>query len=211
MLLPAPTARVTISGDGPPSHVTWIGQGPAWRHPAMSRIPTDCDTVSPAIAAQIADAERVATYLLRPGSDAASLARQCRLEDGRTDARVLHYVAAGPRLVSIDLIDARQFITDRRGWVSIEADEPFGDLHVEFVDHIVHLRASVPPPPLRLRGVTASQRVRLNGRDLPHANAMQLHTLLIHPGDWHAPDSTPARPWPQSGATFADHSRATGR
>ena len=211
MLLPSPTARVMVSGEGPLSSVTWIGQGSQWRQPALSHIAAECDSVSAAIAVQIADADRVATYLLRPGSDTATLTRHCRLEDSRTDARVLHHVAAGPRLVSIDLIDARQFITDRRGWISIEADEPFGDLHVEFVDHIIHLRASVPPPPLRLRGVTAAQRVRLNGRDLPHANAMQLHTLLIHPADWHSPDPSPARPWPQPGATFADHSRATGR
>jgi hypothetical protein len=183
-LIPTWTARVSAEGNAPFTMITWIGEGRLWTTPSLLRVAAQCDPTSPALAAQVSDAQRSAIFMLRPGGAAPHGARTCRVLDYQTDARVLHYLADDDRLLTLDVIDARQVVTSRSGWISIESDEPIRDLHGSFSDGAMDLRASRPPTRLRVRGGTAFHTVRLNRRELPPGVASRQDTFVIHAGDW---------------------------
>ena len=84
----------------------------------------------------------------------------------------------------MDLIDVTRVVTRRHGWLSIESEEPVRDLHVTIDAGIVDFRATVVPGPLRVRGLSPSQRVRLNGREfIPGWSANDM--VLVSPAAWH--------------------------
>jgi hypothetical protein len=158
------------------------------------------------VAAQVSDGRRRAVFLLRMGGLEAHAARTCRVLDHETDARILHCVADGDRLVRLNLIDVTRVITHRQGWLSLETEAPFSDLHIAVDGSFIDLQAAAPVSTLRLRGVSASHRVRLNGREHADVTPATPDTLLIHPGDWApTPPPAPPRPWSDSGAAFAEH------
>jgi hypothetical protein len=208
-LMPTWSACVAVEDEAPFAVLTWIGEGDATAPPpVLERLSAACDARAPVIAARVSAGDRSSIVMLRPGEPAARADRACRLPDYDTDARALHYASAGETLLALDLVDARTVAAARDGWVSIDADMPIADLHVGLESGALDLRASVPPPRLRLRSTRTVYTVRLNGRDLPIAAARADAALLIHGDDWGAPDparTRPAHPWLDSGAAFAQH------
>jgi hypothetical protein len=203
-LVPSSTARVTVDGDAPIHMVTWVAEDRDWPSPSLLRVPVDCDSGSAAMAAQVTDGDRCALFMLRIGGVPLHAARTCRVLDYETDARLLHYLVDDDRLVCMDVVDARRVMTHRQGWISIEADESFSDLHIAIDHRAIEMQTSTPPSTLRVRGLSASHRIRLNGRDLPRSGSSLVDSLLIHPSDWRAaPPSAPPRLWRDSGAAFA--------
>jgi hypothetical protein len=206
-LLPSPTARVTVEGESPLRLITWVGGEQDWQSPALRRVPAECDAGASAIAAEITADSRRALFMLRIGGTPSHAARTCRVLEYETDARLLHRLADGERLVHLDLVDVSRASTSREGWLSIEADAPLSDLHIGIDRSVIDLRtSSAPSTTLRLRGISPSHRLRLNGRELPRAVNPVTAVLLIHPSDWH--DDAPASPtrlWSDSGAAFARH------
>jgi hypothetical protein len=203
-MTPAPAARLTASGEGPIQMFTWIGERHDWPSPSMLRVPVDCDAGNAAMAVQIADGDRCALFLLRPGGVPLHAARMCRVLDYETDARLLHYLVDDDRVIGMQLVDARRVVTYRQGWISIEAAEPFSDLHVAIGRHVIDIQASTTPPALRVRGIRASCPIRLNGHEWPRHSSSLADSLLIQPSDWRASaQPSPARLWRDSGAAFA--------
>jgi hypothetical protein len=211
-LVPAPTARITMSGDGPLQMITWVGEERDWPSPSLLRVPVDCDTGNAAIAAQVTDGDRCALFMLRPGGVPLNAARMCRVLDYETDARLLHYLVDDDRVIGMQLVDARRVVTHRHAWISIEAEEPFSDLHLAIDRQRVDLQASTPPSAFQIRGLDPSHVIRLNGRELPRRAppagsrlpSTEADSLLIQPSDWRAATPPPpARRWRDSGAAFA--------
>ena len=211
-LVPAPTARITVSGEGPIQLITWVGEERDWPSPSLLRVPVDCDTGNAAIAAQVTDGDRCALFMLRPGGVPLNAARMCRVLDYETDARLLHYLVDDDRVIGMQLVDARRVMTQRHGWISIEAEASFSDLHLAIDRHHVDIQASTPPPPFQIRGLSPSHIIRLNGRELPRRSPAagsrlprpEADSLLIQPSDWRtAAPPAPARRWRDSGAAFA--------
>jgi hypothetical protein len=204
-LVPAWTARILVEQDSPQTHVTWIGSQRAMEEPVIQRVTAQCDAASAAIAAQVTSRDRSSIFMLRPGGRVTHAARTCRVVDFETDGRVLHYQRVGDRLVALDLVDASYATTQRQGWISLEADGPIADLHLAIDGTAVDLRASAPPPLLRLRGAVALDAVRLNGRELPLITAPLPALLLIHDYEWRslAPPS-PLTRRSREGASFAE-------
>ena len=66
------------------------------------------------------------------------------------------------------------------------ASEPVHDLHATLVGDLLDMRASEPPPHLRLQGSALARvrRVRLNHREIPAPPSRQPNTLVIDGVDW---------------------------
>jgi hypothetical protein len=203
-LVPTSTARIAIAGDAPLTLLTWIGRDRDRHAPVVERIAAQCDALNPAVAGQVrGDDGGTTVFMFRPGGAVSHAARTCRVADFQTDARVLHYRASDDRLQSLDLVDGRFVTTARRGWISLEADEPMTDLHVRIAEGVLDLQASMPPARLRVNGHAGS--VRLNGRPLPLSSAAATRSLLIRISDWRdfRPDSGRDAAPSASGAGFA--------
>jgi hypothetical protein len=204
-LVPSFSARVAVAGDTPLRMMTWIGEDRAWQSPALRRLAIDCEDGRSALAAEVRAGRRRALFVVRLGGAPPHAARTCRVADFESDARVLHCLADGDRLVHLDLVDVGRVVTSRQGWLSIEAEGILRDLHVGIDHGTIDLCASAPSVTMRMRGLSPAHRVRLNGRELPHL-PIAAKTLLIHPSDWHtALPAAPARAWSDSGAAFAGH------
>jgi hypothetical protein len=194
MRVPSFSARVTIEGNTPLRLITWIGEERDWPSPALRRVETSADDAS-ALAAEIADGRRRALFMVRLGSAPAHAARSCRVLDFETDARLLHCLADGDRLVQLALVDVGHVVTSRQGWLSIEAEGILPDLHVGVGSGIIELHTSTPSIALRLRGLSPTHRLRLNGRDFRHQTMETTASLLIHPADWCIAAASPTRLW----------------
>ena len=186
------SARIEIAGEAPLTLITWIGSDLGLASPLLQRLSGGEDTSRSAISARVTGRDGQSVFLLRDTGATRVTAGRDRVLDFETDARALHYGIAGERLVSLDLVDARQATTPRPGWISIESDEPVADLHLGIGEGTLDLRASVPPSRLRVRGTAGFHTVRLNGRALPLSAAAPSGFLLIHGADWR--DSTPGTP-----------------
>ena len=203
-LVPAPAARVIVDGDTPLRMITWVGDDRDWQSPTLAAIPVQCAGTDPGIAVEIADGGRRALFMVRMGITSRDGGAGCRVAGHATDARALHCLANGDRLVRLDLIDVTRLVAGGRGWLSFEADGPFADLHIGVERGVVDLRASTAAATLRLHGISPVHRVRLNGRDfVTDPSGPDSSSLLIHPTDWHTAAADPARLWTDSGAAFA--------
>jgi hypothetical protein len=204
-LRPSFTARTTIEGTAPLRLLTWIGEAREWPSPSLRRVSTSADDAASAVAGEITDGPRRALFMLRMGGAPAHAARTCRVLDFETDARLLHCLADGDRLVQLALVDVGRVMTARQGWLSIEVDGILGDLHVGISAGVIDLHTSSRPATLRLRGLSPAHRLRLNGRELNQQTMETPASLLILPTDWHNPPPSPTRLWTDSGAAFAGH------
>jgi len=167
-LRPAWSAEIAHQATAPFALVTWIGAVIGDGMPALERLAVGSDSDHAAIAARVTAGDRTSVFLIRPGRTLSTDASGVVILDHRTDARVLHYHTGPNRSIVLDLVDARYALAQEDGWLSLEADAPFADLHVGVADEVLDLRASDPPQRLRLRGRTLSalRRFRLNGRQV---------------------------------------------
>ena len=193
MLQPSSTVRITLEGEAPLYMLTWVAGDAAWPSPVLHRVAVDGDADPSTLAAAVASGGRRALFLLRMGGAPAHAARICRAAEFESDARLLHALSDGDRLISIDLVDATRLVTRRRGWLSIDAEGPFGDLHVSVDAGVVDLRASAPTAALRVSGLAPSHRLRLNGRDFMSAWPAG-DAVLVLPSDWQHATPEPRLP-----------------
>ena len=99
---------------------------------------------------------------------------------------MLHYQTGPNRSIVLDLVDARYALAQDNGWLSLEADAPFADLHVGLAGDVLDLKASDPPraaPPQWPRGCRASP-LRLNGRQVDLSSAAPDGSLAIDRLPW---------------------------
>jgi hypothetical protein len=157
--------------------------------PSLDRLETTPDAGGIAIGARVVDAFGTSVFLLRPGDTSMRDDRACRIGDYQTDARVLHYREAAGRLLTLDLVDARQLLALRDGWLSVDAAEGIGDLHVSVSGDRLELCSSAPPPHLRLQGgaLRKVRRVRLNRRDVDVPASDDAGAVVFCGVDWAAP------------------------
>jgi len=201
-LLPTWTARVTRRASPPFTALTWMAAAgrAAAGAPRLERIATAADPGGTAIAARVIDAERRAVFLLRPGEPASRDARACGVLEYQTDARLLHYAEDG-RLLTLDVVDASHALALRDGWISVAADDLVRDLHVALVGDTLDIRASVPPPQVRLQGGALAdiRWIRLNEREMPVPAVSDPDTVVLYGVDW----ANSARDRLTEGAPFA--------
>ena len=155
----------------------------------LDRLETTPDAGGIAIGARVVDAFGTSVFLLRPGDTSMRDDRACRIGDYQTDARVLHYREAAGRLLTLDLVDARQLLALRDGWLSVDAAGGIGDLHVSVSGDRLELCSSAPPPHLQLQGgaLRRVRRVRLNRRDVDVPAWDDAGTVVVCGVDWAAP------------------------
>ena len=191
-LVPTWTAGITHSGIAPFAMVTWIGASgqPLERPPSLQRVHVTCDRGGAAIAARVTAGAKSSVFLLRPGESPCRDGRSCGVLDYHTNARALHYVTDGRRVLAVDVVDASHVRAHREGWFSLDADGPVADLHVEIEDGTLDLRASEPPAELRIEGsvVTTLRELRVNGREHPLPPTLD-ETLLVDGALWGEPTS----------------------
>jgi hypothetical protein len=191
MLVPTWTARTTRTARAPFAMLTAISArtGRPPHRPSLDRLETTPDAGGIAIGARVVDAFDASVFLLRPGDTSMRDNRACRIADYQTDARVLHYREAAGRLLTLDLVDASQLLALRDGWLSVDAAEGFGDLHVAVSGDRLDMYSSAPPPHLRLQGGALRQvrRVCLNRRDVDVPASDDAGTVVVCGVDWAAP------------------------
>ena len=191
-LIPAWSAEIEHQALAPFALVTWIGAGDGT--PALERLAVARDSDPTAIAARVAAGDRTSVFLIRPGRTASVETSSVSVLDYETDARVLHYQTVAETSIVLDLIDATYARASGEGWLSLEADAPFADLHVGVTDGILDLKTLDPPARLRLSGaaVAALRGLRLNDREVGLMPAGPDGTLTVeehhwtreHRGDW---------------------------
>ena len=187
-LLPAWAARVSRTSRAPFSVATWIGPGGA--APVLARIAAECDPGgSPAVAVRVLQQDAAWTTMLRAGEGAVRETRGCGVGAYQTNARLLHYGTRGGRLVSLAACDASHVLALRDGWLSLAADEPVDDVHVELAGDRIEIVASRPAPRLRLQGTAVAQgaAVHLNGRELPASARERTDSIVALPVHWGEP------------------------
>jgi hypothetical protein len=179
-------ARVTIAGEAPLRLVTWVAGDAEWQAPTLQRLTVGGDGDAATFAAAVSAGLRRALFLVRPGGAALQAGRVCRVAEFETDARLLHVLSDGDRLVSLDVVDASLVVARHQGWISIEAEGSLRDLHVSVDAGVVDLRGSIPAVALRVRGLSPLHRVRLNGREIMSTWPVGTSVLVL-PSEWHAP------------------------
>jgi hypothetical protein len=191
MLVPTWTARTTRTAHAPFAMLTAINArtGRPPHGPSLDRLETTPDAGGVAIGARVVDGFGASVFLLRPGDTSLRDDRACRIADYQTDARVLHYREAAGRLLALDLVDASQLLALRDGWLSVDAVEGIGDLHVSASGDRLELCSSAPPPHLRLQGgaLRKVRRVRLNRREADVRASDDPGTVVVCGVDWAAP------------------------
>ncbi|OLC49689.1 MAG: hypothetical protein AUH43_07235 [Acidobacteria bacterium 13_1_40CM_65_14] len=183
-LIPTYSAQMTRQAVAPFALVTWIGLAENGRSPSLEHLTATPAAAGDAIAARVIAGERVSAFLLRPDGPASrSTPRSVEVVDYRTDARVLHCAANAKGLRALDLIDA-SYATHRDGRLTVTADSPIADLHVAIEGAALDLRASEPPPQLRLLGdvLAAARTIRLNGREWPMTAVETSDTAVVIEG-----------------------------
>lgn len=184
-LVPSWTARIERHAFAPFSMVTWVGAGTRdGSEPALDRLHVDVDADdAPAIATRISLGSRQSMILVRPDATAP---RAGAVGGYQTDARVFRCHTVAERLAALDLVDATHALAIRDGWLSVAADDRIADLHVALADNRLDVRASVPPPVLRLQGgaVDRSRPVLLNGREVPLAAFGHSKTAVLTAAHW---------------------------
>ncbi len=187
-LLPTWTAEVSREGIAPFSVATWIAA--TERPPALTRIDAECDPGgSPAVAVRVVQQDLAWTTMLRTGEGAVRETRGCGVGSYQTNARMLHYGSRGGRVVSLAACDASHVLSLREGWLSVAADDPVQDIHVEVGGDRIEIQASRPTPRLRLQGhaVTAAAMIHLNGRELPRSARDRADSIVALPSHWGEP------------------------
>jgi hypothetical protein len=164
--LPASTARVGHEAAAPFSMAVWLGSGDA--APTVDRIQIACDGVDEAIGVRVRQGDRVWTTVLRPGERPERDGRSCSSPEYHADARVVHYGTCAGAFTTLSLADASHLLSLRAGLVSVASDTHVEDLHLSVHRESLDLRASMPPPRLRLEGsgLAGVRSLRLNGREL---------------------------------------------
>jgi len=167
--IPAWVAGVRAEGPAPFLAVTWIGEASSATPPAIERLPSPADAASRAVAARVRTGDSTSVLLAWLGEPAVREARDARLPDYQSNARVLHYTSRAGALVALDVIDGNYALATRDGWLSVAADDPIAELHVGLEDGALDLRALSPPSRLRFDGhaFRGLRTIRLNGREWP--------------------------------------------
>ncbi len=186
-LVPAWTARVTHRQAAPFALITWIG--PAGRDadtpPFLQRLDATSDSAPATIATRLVAGDLASVCVMQPGRPAQQRAPMCAVLDYETDARVLHYVTRGDRLVALDLVDGTGVVARRGHPINVACASMVADLRISVDGTALALSASVPPSELRIHGeLTRVDLVRLNGREMPRPSGAPSGAWLIHASDW---------------------------
>ncbi len=192
-LVPTWSARLSRTMAGPASMLTWIGAAADGEAaPSLERLGTT-DGAEGAIAVRLRRHRGASVTVIR-AADGASRGGMA-IDDGEfdTDARLLHYTIGHDGAVRSLALAAGTRATAGRGLLSIVADRPVDDIHLEFLDGCLDVRASVPPPQLRLDGLTLdpAAAVRLNGHLASPRRGSSRSTLVITGADWPGEQARP--------------------
>jgi hypothetical protein len=186
--VPAWAARVTRTADAPFSMVTWIDATPSTNNaPSIERLSPVCEAGDVSVALKITAGERIAIFVVCPGSGPTHHGCSCDIGDYQTDARVFHAVEESGALRRVELVDGTRVLARRAGF-GIVSSTTIPDLHASLLDGVLDLQASQPPMQLRIdssraQGLTS---IRLNHRERP-LPADHAGTLLVYGADWAAP------------------------
>jgi hypothetical protein len=187
--IPAWVADVRSDAQSPSGTVTWIGEAPSATPPAIERLPLPADAGDRVIAARVRAGDTASVVLVWTGEPAGSGARDARLPDYHTNARVLHYASRAGALVALDIIDGSHALTSRDGWISVTSDGPILELHVGLDAGTMDLQSFDPPARLRFDGdvIAGLRTIRLNGREWP-LNSFSLFgaPLIVDASQWTA-------------------------
>jgi hypothetical protein len=187
-LIPTCAVRITRSGIGPISLVTWIDIGDTVAGaPTLERLEADADREAPAIAVAIRRGSRMAMTLLRPGDAADRDTRSAACGDYHTDARLLQFATRDGLPISISIADGSHAMALSERWLSVSADRPMADLHLAREGERLELWSTSPPERLHVHGLALASvtSARLNGRDLRVDGAAHDASLTIASTDWH--------------------------
>ena len=189
-LVPTSTAHITRTGLGPLQLVTWLGDGRTAESPRLERVRVDADRSSPVVAVCLYQGATRRVTLVRPGEPVMRQDRRCHTAEYETDARLLHYAVSGRGPLELSLADATRAHADDDHLLSLDADEPVGDLHASVAGECLELVSSLPPPRLRLAGdvLRRVRAIRVNGRELPATPRAGSLALTVMRAEWAVPN-----------------------
>jgi hypothetical protein len=187
-VVPTWSARLSRRPGGPPSLVTWIGAaGRDEARPSIERVPSEAQDDGPVIAVCLRRPCATSFTAIRPGPAAPLGVRQCAAGGYHSNARLLHYtldVDGAPR--SLAMADGTRALALDDAFVSLSADVAVRDVSLRIDQASLDLRASAPPPLLRLRGRALDRivTVRLNGRGMPRVRRTPDGGMILSGDDW---------------------------
>jgi hypothetical protein len=180
-LLPTSAVSVSTDSEAPIVLVTWIGNARAFTSPVLRC--THVAGESDSVIVVIEDNETTATFLVRP-SGSSQGRTVCRAGEFETDAAMFHYVTTRGRLRSLSLIDGQHAACAHDGWLSLTADGPLPDFHVEIRAGEIDCVSAEGASALTLCGTGGCTVLRANGHDLPLSSKSPTDPLLIRGCDW---------------------------